>query len=240
MPRPTKAELFDQARQYLDTDELNFPDALLDVLLQRIWFQAVAMEREWRFFQQQGVAPVVAGEANVPFTFTVSAAQVPGVRLTNLRLDSSGVDLPQWEYTTAQANWSDGQGTPFAYSERNEGTVRTIRLWPTPMADDGLTVDFYAEPVYPAVGTELFADLPPEFDSALLEGLLSDMYNREEDPDLGQMHRTMFLEQMGSIRNRWRYSVDTPIIMNGLARVGGLDPGGFDSFGRMTAPSRRR
>ena len=240
MPRPTKGDLFDQARQYLDTDDLNFPDTLLDVLLQRIWFQAVAMEREWRFFQQQGTCPVTAGDGNVPFTFTVSAAQVPGVRLTNVRWNLSGVDLPAWEYTTAQANWSDGRGEPIAYSERNEGVNRTIRLWPTPASDGTLTVDFYAEPVYPVVDTELFADLPPEFDAALLEGLLSDMYYREEDPDLGQMHRSMFLEQMGSIRNRWRYSMDTPVVMNQLARAPGLDPGGFDAMGRFTAAPRRR
>jgi hypothetical protein len=241
MARLTKDNLFDAARQYLDTDDLNFPDGLLDTLLQRVWFQAVSMERDWRFFQRQGTAPVVAGDPTVPFSFAPpAAAAMPSTRLINVQLSSTGDHLPWWEYTTALFNWGQDRGTPFAYSELNEGTQRVIRLWPTPGADDTLVVDFYAEPVYADSTASTFSDLPPEFDSALLEGLLSDMYNREEDPDLGDMHRQMFLEQMGSIRNRWRYTMDTPLVYAGLARADGLDPGGFDAMGRMTAPSRQR
>jgi hypothetical protein len=43
MPRLTVGEIFNNVRTYLDTDDLNFPNDLLNMMLQRLWFQAVTM-----------------------------------------------------------------------------------------------------------------------------------------------------------------------------------------------------
>lgn len=234
MPRPTKADLFDQARAYLDTDELNFPDTLLDLLCKRIWFQAVSMEREWRFFQRTGTADVPAG-GMCPMTFTVGTTQMPATRLYTVYWD--GCKLPWTEYTTAAAERYNGVvGKPVMWTEFNDGVNRNIVLFPTPSADGVVTADFYAEPVYPTNDTDPFGDLPEEFDSALLEGLLGDMYYREEDADLGDMHSQMFSTQMGSIRARWRRSIQIPL----QVAVGGLRPTnkgyGFSNTGAFTQP----
>ena len=69
MARLTVGEIFDNVRTYLDTDDLNFPNDLLNMMLQRLWFQAVTMEREWRFFQRQGTVAVPSGSAAVPMAF---------------------------------------------------------------------------------------------------------------------------------------------------------------------------
>jgi hypothetical protein len=237
----TLAQLFADVRQYLDTDALNFPDALLDTLLRKVWFQAVSMEREWRFFQRSGTADVTAGQALVPFTFdTVPTPAMPAVRLLVVKWGDE--DLIWRELSMMLRDFDeDNRGQPCYYSEQNDGTQRNIALFPTPIADGTVTVEFYAEPVYP-VGvpvdyTGTFSDLPFEFDDALQEGLLAEMYMREEDPDLYQVHRQMFLEQMGSIRNHWRESTYTPLVYGGRARGPGGDPGGWHWGGYVTRPA---
>ena len=113
--------------------------------------------------------------------------------------------------------------------------IRNIRLFPLQASDGTVTADFYAVPTYPVNDDDAFADLPEEFDSALLEGLLADMYTREEDPDLSNIHSDMYLAQMGSIRDRWRRSMQMPVVMAGRARKPSRRTG-FDDRGAMTQP----
>lgn len=246
MAHRTLLDLFNQARTYLDTDELNFPDDLCNILFQRIWFQAVALEREWRFLQQYGTIDVLAGTALVPASFTITddaagtTATVGAVRLYTVAWND-GL-LWQREYVAGEAESADAVGTPTAYSELNTGPQRSIRLFPIPGSDGTIRADFYADLVYPAPPGgggpyDVTLDpLPDEFDSCLLEGLLAEMYMREEDTDLYQQHRQMFLEQTGSIRSNWRYSQQRPVVMAGRARRPGTSQGGFDDMGRFTRP----
>jgi hypothetical protein len=234
-------ELFNDARQYLDTDDLNFPNDLLDTLLHKVWFQAVTMEREWRFFQRAGTAAVTAGQRLVPFTFITNlpVPAVPATRLLTVMWEQTPL---RWrELSAAIRSWTDAQGTPSEYSEQNEGPQRNIALFPTPALAGTLRIEFYAEPVYPVITpgdySRTFSDLPEEFDDALMEGLLSEMYMREEDPDLYETHRQMFLEHMGSIRNRWRESLYAPLVMAARARNPGGDPGGWNWPGYITQPT---
>ena len=236
MARPTLRELFDRARIYLDTDSLNFPDNLCDILMKRVWFQAAqGMERGWRFQEQSGTATVVAGTAHVPFTFTVESRSVPAARIHTLRWNAN--DLVWTEYTRALRLYGDQTGSPVNWSEQNEGLERNLRLFPIPGQDGTLTVDFYLTPTYPTDLTQTFSDLPDAFDDALLEGLLAEMYMREEDPDLYNDHRDIFLQHMGAIRNNERISLSTPLVMAGRARVPGKDPGGFAANGAFTQPA---
>lgn len=238
MARPTLHELFDRARIYLDTDELNFPDNLCDILMKRVWFQAASgMERGWRFQEQSGSSPVLAGVAMVPFSFTVETRSVPAARIYTVRWGSD--DLVWNEYTHALREWGTQSGDPRFWSELNNGLDRHIRLFPIPGVDGTLTVDFYLTPTYPTNPGETFADLPEQFDDALLEGLLAEMYMREEDPDLYDAHRQIFLEAMGAIRNNERISLTTPLVMGGRGRVPGRDPGGFAANGAFTQPAIR-
>ena len=131
---------------------------------------------------------------------------------------------------------STERGQPCAYSEQNDGQQRNIALFPTPIADGELSVQFFATAVYPPTYNDTFADLPEEFDDALMEGLLAEMYMREEDPDLYEVHRQMFLEQMGAIRNYWRESLYTPMVFAGRARAPSGDPGGWHWGGYVTRP----
>jgi hypothetical protein len=240
MARLTIGEMFDNVRGYLDTDDLNFPNDLLDMLLQRLWFQAVTMEREWRFFQRQGSVEVTTGTKLVPFTFeTLPTAAIPGVRLMVVQWER---DPLVWrELSMALRQWGDSTGWPMVYSEQNDGPQRNIALFPTPSTDGTLYVEFWAEPVYPVVTpgdyNVYFADLPGEFDQALQEGLIAEMYMREEDPDLYDVHRNMFLEQMGSIRNRWKESLYSPIVMAGRARGPCESTTGFTDRGAFRQPA---
>jgi hypothetical protein len=243
MTRPSLRELFDRARTYLDTDDLNFPDDLCNMLTRRIWYQAVVMEREWRFFQRLGNADVVAGESYVPMTFDTASVLLPGTRLMAVMWNAKPL---VWREASMllREYMREGLGEPVYWTEINDGLDRNLALFPTPSVDGRVTVEFYQEPVYPedaapdplAPYTQGFVDLPPEFDDALLEGLLGEMYMREEDPDLYDMHRQTFLEQMGSIRNRWRYSSTIPMVIAGRAREPGKDPGGFNADGKFTQP----
>ena len=241
MARPTLREIFDRARRYLDTDNLNFPDLLLDDLLRRLWFQAVTMEREWRFFQRSGTAAVVAGTQLVPFTFDTLPVVTPAVRLMTVQWNYKSLT---WREDSALIRqYGTETGEPVEFTERNVGLQRNIALFPTPGQDGEVEVTFYAEPVYPTDAAPVddpyslgFVDLPAEFDDALVEGLLGEMYMREEDPDLYDLHRQTFLEQMGSIRNRWRESHFTPLVVAGRARLPGHDPGGFAANGAFTQP----
>lgn len=240
MARLSLTEIFNNVRSYLDTDELNFPNDLLNMLLERIWFQSVTMEREWRFFQRAGSLPVAAGTARVPYTFdTLPTAAIPGVRLIAVKWER---DPLVWrEASVLLRAFAGDLGTPVYYTEINESTQRQIALFPSPISDGTLYAEFYAEPVYPVVNpggySVMFSDLPAEFDSALQEGLLAEMYMREEDPDLYDVHRNMFLEQMGSIRSRWKESLYTPIVMAGRARDPSTTTSGFSDTGAFRQPA---
>jgi hypothetical protein len=240
MPRLTVGEIFNNVRTYLDTDDLNFPNDLLNMMLQRLWFQAVTMEREWRFFQRQGTVSVLSGSAAVPMAFdTLPTPALPGVRLLVVQWERQ--PLVWQENTYALRTWGDATGAPVVYTEINDGPQRNIGLFPHPSTDGTLHVEFFAEPVYPVVNVGsynvYFADLPEEFDQALQEGLLAEMYMREEDPDLYDVHRNMFLEQMGSIRNRWKESLYTPLVMAGKARSPDGDNKGFNDRGAFRQPA---
>lgn len=253
MPNRNLIDLFNQARVYLDTDDLNFPDDLCNLLFQRIWEQAVTMERSWRFLQMTGTQIVVAGTELVPMSFITDPAvntAVPAERIYTIRwgaaVDAVLSPLIWTEYTSALKGWGDQSGTPVAWSELNQGPDRFIRLFPAPASDGVVVSDFYAELTYPAspVGGGPYDvtlyPLPAEFDSALLEGLLAEMYMREEDPDLYASHRQTFLEQTGAIRNHWRYSIDTPIVIGGKARAPSSATGPyFNDTGGIVAPAMR-
>lgn len=248
MAHRTLRDLFDNARTYLDTDEQNFPDDLCNIMLQRVYFQAVTQDREWRFFQLYGTQDVTAGSPTASFAFNVvdptdqSVSTFNAIRIYTLTWNMGLLD--QREYTKALAEHADETvGTPVAYAELNRLPDRQIRLFPTPVSDGTLGCDFYADVPYPASAggggpyDVTFFPLPEEWDAALLEGLLAELYMREEDLDLFSQHRQAFLEQTGAIRNRWRYSQQTPVVMAGRARIPGRDPGGFDSMGRLTQPT---
>ena len=244
MPRLMLSDIFDNARSYLDTDELNFPDPLLDMLMRRLWFQAVTMEREWRFFQRWGSVDIVVDEDNppthyVPLAFDTLVAATPATRIMGVLWN--GDPLVWREASVLVRGATDSSGQPVYYSELNEGLQRNLYLAPAPGYSGTVRCEFYQEPQYPVLVPGqydvLFSDLPEEFEPALQEGLIAEMYMREEDPDLYDVHRQMFLEQMGSIRNRWKESLFTPIVMAGRARSPAGSSAGFDDRGALRQPA---
>lgn len=209
MARRSLAMIYDEARSYLDTDDLNFPDDLCTMLMRRVWFQAVNMETEWRFLLCDAYVDVPAMTSRVPLTFTVGSLAGQPVR------EAARLDWVRWGTSplTVQTTWRRGDATyattvgmPGFYAEEQDAGVRYLRLFPTPNYDDRLSVSMVLIPQFPATVDDAFVDLPEEFDDALLQALLAEMYMREEDGDLYQFQRSMFMEQMGSIKERWRMS----------------------------------
>src|SRR5262245_16925955 len=142
MAHRTLTELFADARQYLDTDALNFPDSLLDTLLHKVWFQAVSMEREWRFFQRTGSTADNEGQQLVPFTFDTNVlTDVSGVRLLAVKWEDE--DLVWRELSILLRTYDAAErGTPCYYSEQNDGTQRNIALFPIPITNGLLSAAF--------------------------------------------------------------------------------------------------
>ena len=218
MARRTLSDLYNEARAYLDTDDLNFPDDLLTLLMRRVWFQAVNMEAEWDFLLCDGEALWPANAERVPLTFTLPQfAGVPSRQAARLAWVRWG-DAP----LTCQATWRQGDlayhnvsGTPQFWVEERDAGVRYLRLLPTPVTDGTtkVNVSMVLIPEFPLSVAGSFVDLPEEFDDALLQALLAEMYMREEDGDLYQFARSMFMEQMGSIKERWRKSVPQRVIV---------------------------
>lgn len=221
MARRTLGDLYAEARAYLDTDDLNFPDDLCTLLMKRVWFQAVNMEVEWEFLLCDGTQDWVAETTRMPLRFTVAAlAGAPtreAARLAWVRWNDSG-------NLTCQTTWLRGMealngqiGTPQYWGEERDGGVRYLRLWPAPGIDSAVAVSMVLIPEFPLSVAAAFVDLPEEFDDALLQGLVAEMYMREEDGDLFQFARSSFMEQMGSIKERWRRSVPQRLVVAGDA-----------------------
>lgn len=221
MARRTLSMLYDEARAYLDTDDLNFPDDLCTLLMRRVWFQAVNMEVEWEFLLCDGTADWPADAVRIPLRFAVPALEGSptreAARLAWVRWDN-GLNL------TCQTTWLRGMealnnqiGVPGYWAEERDGGVRYLRLWPTPSIDpatpQAVQVSMVLIPEFPTSVQGSFVDLPEEFDDALLQALLAEMYMREEDGDLYQFARSMFMEQMGSIKERWRRSIPQRLVM---------------------------
>ena len=220
MARRTLADLYDEARTYLDTDDLNFPDDLCRLLLRRVWFQAVNMEPEWRFLRHDGTVDVLAHDDLVPLTFTIPSlggVQREAARVDWLRWSVNGALLRPVTLLDGARVWQDTYGTPEGYSDYADAQVRSIRLWPSANTDGTLTAGLIIKPDFPSTDEGVMVDLPEEFDDALLQALLAEMYMREEDADLYQFQRSMFMEQMGSIRQRWRPSIQDRLVMAGEA-----------------------
>lgn len=207
MARRSLAMLYDEARAYLDTDDLNFPDDLCTSLMRRVWFQAINMETEWRFLLCDAYVDVPAATLRVPLSFTVPALAGQPVR------EAARFDWVRWENNalTMQTGWRLAHdlfrtqtGLPIYFAEEQDAGVRYARLFPAPQTDGRLYVSMVLIPQFPATVNDAFVDLPEEFDDALLQALLAEMYMREEDGDLYQFQRSMFMEQMGSIKERWK------------------------------------
>lgn len=217
MARRTLGMLYAEARTYLDTDDLNFPDDLCTILMRRVWFQAVNMEVEWRFLLCDAYVDVVVPSARIPLTsFTVASLAGQPTR------EAARFDWVRWEnfHLACQTEWRRGDaaylanvGTPEFYAEEQDAGVRYLRLFPAPMANGRLNVSMVLIPSFPATVNDSFVDLPEEFDDALLQALLAEMYMREEDGDLYQYQRSMFMEQMGSIKERWRMTTTQRIVV---------------------------
>lgn len=221
MARRTLADLYDEARSYLDTDDLNFPDDLCTMLMRRVWFQAVNMETEWRFLLCDAYVDVVAGTLRVPLSFTVPSLAGQPVR------EAARFDWVRWndQALTCQVTWRLGDaaflgtiGYPSYYAEEQDAGVRYLRLYPGAGFDGRVNVSMVLIPAFPATVNDAFVDLPEEFDDALLQALLAEMYMREEDGDLYQFQRSMFMEQMGSIKERWRLSNTERLVVAADAR----------------------
>src|SRR5262245_7698731 len=216
MARRSLSMLYVEARSYLDTDDLNFPDDLCTLLMRRVWFQAVNMEVEWEFLLHDGTAPYLATDERIPLSFTVPALALQPVR------QAARLDWVRWEDSPllAQVEWKRGdnsfrtqKGTPTFWAEERDAGARYLRLLPAPLSDGEVNVSMVLIPEFPATVDDAFVDLPEEFDDALLQALLAEMYMREEDGDLYQFQRSMFMEQMGSIKERWRRSVPQRLVM---------------------------
>lgn len=232
MARPTAADLFGETRVYLDTDEQNLPDSLLDLLLRRVWFQAVNVEREWRFLTKVMTITVPIGTVTSPMAFAPAGSTdtpVPATRIDYLRNLTLGNVLRWLPLHEALAVHGDAEGGIYAWSETVEAGDRQVRWFAIPAMDTDIEVSFYATPQYPATPDESFSDLPEEFDAAFRSGLLAEAYMREEDPELYDVHRSMFQEQLGYIRQRWKASETDPLVMASgfgpVARASHLPPG---------------
>jgi hypothetical protein len=221
--RLSVADIFDQVRDYLDTDALNMPDTLLDTMLQRVWFEAINMEAEWRFLNITMTIDVANGAQDLPMAFTPAIdpppvpppPPTPAVRINYLRDPVQGTLLPQVPIHEGLAHYGTTPvANPVAWSDYSSGYERILKLWPIVGMDCQLVVAFYALPQYPAAFTDTFVDLPPEFDQALKTGLLAETYLREEDPELYDSQRQVYLNAMGSIRAAWKVSNSDPLVLN--------------------------
>ena len=227
MARRTLDDLYAEARTYLDTDDLNFPTDLCHLLMRRVWFQAVNMEREWRFLLCDGFVDVPAFTSRIPLRFTCTGLagqpQRDAARLDWVAWGDPAVALAlQSQWVRVIGTWGvtpSASGVPEAWAEEQDSGVRYLRLGPPPATDGRLNVSMVLIPEFPSDTTQALVDLPEEFDDALLQALLAEMYMREEDGDLYQFQRSMFMEQMGSIKERWRVSNTDRLVMAGDAKT---------------------
>ena len=212
MASQTLQSIRDYVRAYMDLDESDLADNLIDAWCSEGSLLIERSEKRWPFYEKVWTLTTAVGQAD----YTIATAVGSDVR------EIVAMSGPQWELmwidrADADRRWprnDSSTGDPVAWS--TWGTT-AIRLHPTPSSATTVLVRGYREPSdWVAAGAGASPDFPDELHPTLIAFVMARAYLQQEDEELAQQNMRIFEASLDAFKRR---IVDTPgfqpLVLNG-------------------------
>jgi hypothetical protein len=188
----TVQEMRDYVRSFLDTDDEELPDTLVDVWLAEGTARIQRAFEPWSYYEAS-------------YTLT-TASQTTAITSINSALEHiQGVQGPSWrlryiphQLAVDKYAWGDLTGEPVEFSIFAE----TLYLWPSPSASASYTVTGVRSPTEASAASDT-VDLPSEFHPLVCEWMLARAYEQQDDDVMAPMKFARFEQQLEIFRRRY-------------------------------------
>lgn len=211
----------DYVRLFLDSDDTELPDSLLDVWRDEATDRIQRTFEPWSFYQSTWTL-VTTTHSNLLATDVESVDSIEGSTFV-LKY------LPH-EAAVAMYAWgSDTSGKVYQWSQW--GGI--IYLWPTPASEETFTVSGIRKPT-PATNATDIVDLPNEFHPIVCEWMIAKGLEQLDDIESAAEHKNNFREEVDGYRRRYLRSPSS-----GVQAVGELSPQDSYNYYGMWPPRLR-
>jgi len=200
------SEIRSYVRTVMDVDAEDWPDVLIDASAKEAYERIVRREMRWPFYEDRW-----------SFTLTPSQATYDLSDIGDVR-DISTVHWGSYRvgYTTEDAAFNrygnSSSGSPSEFS--TWGT--TVTFWPVPGTAETVEIRGYREAAAFPVAAGETPDVPERFHSLLCDWVLSNEYQRQDDPEMMGSYRQKFEDQLAQLRKSYVGTPSPgPIVMGG-------------------------
>jgi hypothetical protein len=197
----------DQVRDYLESDDEELPDALLDGWFAEAFTRILNRDARWPWLEKTWEFDAEIGVG--PYTIGTDVAEVQSiVDTTNGALGWLGHQEAVRKFTRVPSR----QGVPVWFSKWDGAHS----LWPIPNAAFSYVAHGYRVPAElnsADPGSE--PDLPAEYHPLLVRWAIACQYERTDDTEMAAYNRQHFEDQLGQLWSRSKSApTASPVVMN--------------------------
>lgn len=208
-------QLRDHVRVFLDTDEEELTDALLDVFRDEAIDLIEQGSRHWTFYETAGTFTTVEQQQTYVLTdIDASLRELQAVQGSTYRLQPLGHEDAQRRYAWSSA----GSSRPCHWSIWGD----TLYLWPVPSSAVDLDWRGYRTPDPIDSGEP---DMPDAFHRLIATWMLARAYQQQDDDVMAQQHFQTFERQFDVLRRRYETANDA-----GVSVLGGKPYSAWNRF----------
>lgn len=203
MASQTLQSIRDYVRSYMDLDESDLADTLIDAWCSEGSLLIEKAEKRWPFYETSWTLSTVADQQDYTITTAIGTNVREVVAITGPRWDLLWIDRGAADWRWPQNVETTGEPTHWS----QWGTT-SLRLHPTPSAAVQLTVRGYRTATdWVATGAGTSPDFPAELHPTLMAFVMARAYLQQEDEDLAQQNMQIFEASLDAFRRR---ITDTP------------------------------
>lgn len=181
----------DWVRLYLDLDEEDLPDSIIDEFVEEGTQIILERESDWPFVQERVDFNPTIGETEYDLTVIAPTLQ-----------DVIGVANYEWIYYPEGAQREAGELGVGYHRWSVYGTQ--LHIFPAPTSTDVIEiVGFRKIGGWTSGGPGATCPLPVEFQQLVLKWALAATYAHQDDPELSQFHQGAFLGRLDALWRRY-------------------------------------
>lgn len=213
----TAQQLRDHVRTFLDTDDEELTDTLLDVFRDEAIDLIEQGSRHWTFYETSGTFTTVADQQTYALSDLASdLREVVAIQGSTYRLQPLMHEDAQRRY----AFFATGTTRPTHWSVWGDN----VYLWPTPSSVFDLDFRGYRSPTaIGGAGDE--PDMPAPFHRVIATWMLARSYQQQDDDIMAAQHFQTFDRQLDQLRRRYEPPSDA-----GISVLGGKPYSAWNRF----------
>jgi hypothetical protein len=228
----TVQNIRDYVRTFVDLDDTDVPDALVDSWTQEAYDDLVGLDPRWPWFEIGGQdsgnrygITLVAGQQNYALPATTDQNNGAVATVNPKRL--LAVQGQHWELRYVGQTALESVYVPQFLSFTNEPRYWSewgntgVTIWPLPNGAYNLNIRGYRDPVdFVSLGAGGILDGPPEFGTAIQQYVLSNTWSQQSDLQQSAYWMQNYMAARDRIhRNRVRSSLAEGVVLNGASRA---------------------